>query len=83
MAVPDVPEAIVNLAHVLVETASLRSWFFALEKLPASLRKDAFSDMAAKMRKAGEDAGLTVAVAALARPKMYESVLEAVRERCS
>jgi hypothetical protein len=79
----DVPEAMVNLAHALVETASLRSWFFALEKLPPSVRKDAFSDMAAKMRKAGEDAGLTGAVAALARPKMYETVLEAVRERCS
>lgn len=83
MAVPDVPEAMVNLAHALVETESLRSWFFALEKLPPSVRRDAFSDMAAKMRKAGEDMELTDAVAALARPKMYEAVLEAVRERCS
>lgn len=72
-----------NLAHALVETKSLRSWFFALEKLPPALRKDAFSSMAAKMCKAGEDLQLTDAVAALARPKMYESVLEAVRERCS
>jgi hypothetical protein len=54
----DIPEAMVNLAHELVETNSLRSWFFALERLPPPFRKDAFSDMAVKMRKAGEDARL-------------------------
>jgi len=36
--------------------------------------------MAAQMRAAGEDVDLTNAVAALARPKVYETVLEAVRE---
>jgi len=80
---PEVPEAMVNLAHALVETESLRSWFFALENLSPSFRKSAFSDMATKMRNAGEDPELTDAVAALARPKMYQSVFEAIRERCS
>ena len=71
----------VNLAHALVETAQLRSWFYALEQLPEPLRETSFSEMAAKMRAAGEDVDLIEAVAALARPKMYETVLEAVRER--
>jgi hypothetical protein len=78
----DIPEEMVSLAHALVETETLRSWFFALEALPLSLRSAAFADMAAQMRTQGEDPGLSAAVAALVDPKMYESVLEAVRERC-
>ena len=77
-----IAEGIVNLAHTFVQTERLRSWFFALEALPASLRSAAFADMAAQMRNEGEDPGLSSAVAALVHPKMYESVLEAVRERC-
>jgi hypothetical protein len=53
----------------------------ALDKLPKPLRKKSFSAMAAQMRAAGEDVDLTNAVAALARPKVYETVLEAVHER--
>ena len=71
----------VNLAHAILETERLRSWFFALEALPPSVRSAAFVDMAAQMRTEGEDPGLSSAVAALVHPKMYESVLEAVRER--
>ena len=37
--------------------------------------------MAAEMRAKQEDVDLTDAVLALARPKVYETVLEAVRER--
>jgi hypothetical protein len=37
--------------------------------------------MAAQMRSAGEDPTLADAVASLANPKMYQSVLETVRER--
>jgi hypothetical protein len=77
----EVPEGMVKLAHALVETAHLRSWFYALEKLPKALRNKAFSKMAAQMRSAGEDLDLTEAVAALSRPKVYETVLEAVHER--
>ena len=29
-----IPEGIINLAHTIVETERLRSWFFALETLP-------------------------------------------------
>jgi hypothetical protein len=78
----DIPEEMVNLVHALVETKTLRAWFFALEALPVSIRSAAFSAMAAKMRAEGEDPGLSSAVAALVQPKMYESVLETVRERC-
>jgi hypothetical protein len=77
----DVPEGVVNLAHALVETLHLRAWFYALERLPASFRETAFSEMAAQMRAAGEDPKLADAVASLANPKMYQSVLETVRER--
>jgi hypothetical protein len=77
-----IPEGMVNLVHAIVETERLRSWFLALEALPASLRSAAFADMAVQMRSEGEDPGLSSAVAALVHPKMYESVLEAVRERC-
>ncbi len=77
----EVPEGMVKLTHALVETARLRSWFYALEKLPKALRKKSFSQMAAQMRAAGEDTDLTEAVAALSRPKVYETILEAVHER--
>jgi hypothetical protein len=77
----EVPEGVVNLAHALVETHHLRAWFYALERLPISFRETAFSDMAAQMRAAGEDPRLADAVASLANPKMYQSVLETVRER--
>ncbi len=77
----DVPEGMVNLAHALVEAQHLRAWFYALERLPASIRQTAFSEMAAQMRRAGEDGELTEVVASLANPKIYQSVLETVRER--
>lgn len=77
----ETPEGMVNLAHALVETQHLRGWFYALERLPASFRETAFSEMAAQMRNAGEDSELADAVASLANPKMYQSVLETVRER--
>ena len=70
------------LTHALVETETLRSWFFSLEALPVSVRSAAFADMAKQMRAEGEDPGLSSAVAALVHPMMYESVLETVRERC-
>jgi hypothetical protein len=81
MPYAEIPEGIVNLAHAFVETQHLRAWFYALERLPASFRKAAFSDMAVQMRSAGEDPKLADAVASLANPKMYQSVLETVRER--
>lgn len=81
MAPVSVPEGMVKLAHALVEDARLRTWFYALEKLPRRLRKQSFADMAAQMRAAGEDVDLTDAVFTLARPKVYKTVLEAVRER--
>ncbi len=81
MSPSEVPEGIVNLAHALVETQNLRAWFYALERLPLSFRQAAFSEIAAQMRSAGEDPTLADAVASLANPKMYQSVLEAVRER--
>ncbi len=77
----EVPESVVNLAHALVETRHLRAWFYALERLSVSFRETAFSEMAAQMRTAGEDSKLADAVASLANPKMFQSVLEAVRER--
>ncbi len=77
-----IPEEMVSLAHALVETEGLRSWFLALEALPVAIRSAAFAQMAAQMRSEGEDPALSAAVASLVRPAMYESVLQAVRERC-
>ena len=48
--------------------------FFAAERLLVS-------EMMAQMRAAGEDTNLTEAIAALSRPKVYETILDAVRER--
>ena len=76
-----IPEGMVKLAHALVEKPHLRSWFYSLEELSDTLRKAAFIEMASQMRNAKEDADITEAVGALARPKMYETVLAAVRER--
>lgn len=77
----DAPEGMVNLAHALVEDAKLRKWFYALEKLPKRARKESFAEMAAEMRAKQEDVDLADAVLALARPRVYETVLAAVRER--
>jgi hypothetical protein len=77
----EVSEGVVSLAHALVETEHLRAWFYALERLPVSFREAAFSEMAAQMRKAGEDSRLAEAVASLANAKMYQAVLDTVRER--
>ena len=77
----EVPEGIVNLAHAFVEARHLRAWFYALERLPSSFRETAFSEMASQMRAAGEDPILVDAVASLANPKMYQGVLETIRER--
>jgi hypothetical protein len=66
-----------------VETQHLRAWFYALERLPVSFRDTAFSEMATQMRKAGVDAKLADAVASRADPKIYQSVLDTVRERVS
>ena len=76
-----VPEGMVKLAHALVETPHLRSWFYTLQQLSGALRNAAFSQMAAQMQAAGEDADLIAAVEMLAQSKMYEAVLAAVRER--
>jgi hypothetical protein len=75
------PEGMVKLAHTLVETPHLRSWFFSMEALSDALRKAAFIEMASRMRQAKDDAEITDAVEALARPKMYETILLIVRER--
>jgi hypothetical protein len=81
MPQPEVSEGMVDLTHALVEAQHLRAWFYALERLPVSVRETAFSEMASQMRSAGEDASLTEAVASLTNPKIYQGVLQAVRER--
>jgi hypothetical protein len=75
-----VPKGMVNLTRALAETPRLRSWFYSLEKLPDQARKRAFLEMAAEMRTAEENAALADAVAALARPKLYRTVLQTVNE---
>jgi len=76
-----VPEGLVKFAHALVESAHLRSWFYSLEHLPRTHRDEALLQMARHMRRANEDPDLISAISLLARPKMYETVLAAVRER--
>jgi hypothetical protein len=77
----EVSEEMVNLTQAVIETQQLRAWFYVLERLPVSVRETTFSEMAAEMRHAGEDSGLADAVASLANPKIYQSVLETIRAR--
>ena len=77
----EVSEGMVNFAHALVETQHLRAWFYAFERLPISFRQTTFCEMATQMREAGEDPKLADAVALLANPKIYQSVLDTIRER--
>jgi hypothetical protein len=81
MPQPEVSEDMVDLMHALVEPQHLRAWFYALERLPVSVRETAFCEMASRMRIAGEDPSLTEAVASLTNPMIYQGVLQAVRER--
>ncbi|HKP03486.1 MAG TPA: hypothetical protein VJU77_09020 [Chthoniobacterales bacterium] len=81
MSQSEVPEAVVSLTQVLIESPGLRTWFCSLERLSDSARSAAFTHMAGQMRAAGEDADLTAAIALLAHPGMYDTVLAAVRER--
>jgi hypothetical protein len=75
-----VPKGMVNLTRALAETPRLRSWFYSLEKLPDQARKRAFLEMATELRTAEENAALADAVAALARPQLYRTVLQTVNE---
>jgi len=77
----EVTDGMVKFAHALVETRHLRAWFYTLERLRASVRETAFSEMAAQMRRDSEDAESADAVASLANAKIYQSVLETNRER--
>ena len=77
----EVTDGMVKFAHALVEAGHLRAWFYALERLPASIRDTAFSEIAAQMRRDGEDLELADAVASLANPKIYQTILTAIRER--
>jgi hypothetical protein len=72
----------VRFTHALVEDAVLRSWFLDLQRVSPSLRHAAFNQMASQMRSDREDPELADAVAALARPGIYDAVLQAARERC-
>jgi hypothetical protein len=81
MPQPAVPEGLVKLAHALVESPHLRSWFYSLEHLPRTHRNQALLQMAQHMREAREERDLVSAVSLLVRPKMYATVLAAVRER--
>jgi hypothetical protein len=76
-----VPEGLVKFAHALVESLHLRSWFYSLEHVSRTHRHEALLQMAEEMRHASEDPDLVSAVSLLARPKMYETILGAVRER--
>ena len=76
-----VPEGLVKLTHALVEDVRLRSWFYSLEHVPHTHRDESLLQMAEQMRQAREGSDLVLAVSLLARPKMYATVLAAVRER--
>ena len=77
----EITEGMVKFAHALVEAQHLRAWFYALGRLPASVRETAFSEMATQMQRDGEDPELAEAVASLANAKTYDTILAAVRER--
>ncbi len=80
---PQIPEGVVQLTHALVEDATLRARFLALERLSSSRRRSAFRQMADEMSAAREDSELVAAVSALVRPALYAAVRDSVRERCA
>jgi hypothetical protein len=65
----------------VIETKRLRKWFVGLERLPGAVRAAAFSEVAEHIRNEGKEQALADAVASLTDPKIYQSVLETVRER--
>jgi hypothetical protein len=77
----EVSEGLMNLTQAVVETQQLRAWFYALERLPLSVRRTTFTEIAAAMRRSLEDLELADAVASLANPKIFRSVLNTIRER--
>jgi hypothetical protein len=75
----EVPEGFVRLAHALVESEDLRSWFYQLAKLSPDDRAATFLDMARHIY--SEDDDLAVIAFKLREPKIYQALLRAVRER--
>ena len=80
MAELTIPEGIVRFTRVLVEDASLRSWFLSLEQLPASARRTTLARMAEQMRSDKHDPELAAAVAAITRPHVFDAVRNALKE---
>jgi hypothetical protein len=77
----EITEAMVKMTLAFIETQRLREWFYGLEHLPVSVRQTALSEMTTQMRRDSQDTELVEAVASLANPDIYQSVLETVRER--
>jgi hypothetical protein len=77
----EITEAMVKITLTFIETKHLREWFYGLERLPVPVRQKALSEMAAQIRRDSEDTDVAEAVASLANPDIYQSVLETVRER--
>ena len=80
MAEPTIPEGIVRFTRALIEDTSLRSWFFSLEQLPASVRRTAFARMAEQMRRDQTDPELAAALTAITCPDAFDAVRNALRE---
>jgi hypothetical protein len=65
-----------HLHLVLLKLSAIISQYF-----PERFRENEFSELAAQIRSAGENARLADAVASVADPKIYQSVLATLRER--
>ena len=69
-----VSDELVTFAQVLAEEAGLREWFLSMEQLTPFERAAAFTEMAARMRAAGEDELLATMISSLAEPHTYHAV---------
>jgi hypothetical protein len=75
----DIPEGFVRFTQAVVESPTLREWFYRLEGMCDPDRGAWLLDMARHI--GGEDQQLAVTAFKLRDPKIYAAVLAAVRER--
>ena len=74
-----VSEELLTISQVIGESEILRDWFVNLAALPPAIRAKACADMASSMAADGDDSDLIAAVSSLARPDIYNAVLQTLR----
>jgi hypothetical protein len=71
-----ISEELLTLAQVIAESQPLRAWFVNLAAQPPSTRSRACKEMALSMKANGETPALIEAVGSLARPDLFNALLQ-------